>query len=68
MTNKRLIAGFMTIFITSLCVQAQITVCTTCTISSIQQGIDLATAYDTVFVEEGVYFEYNIAIGKPLTI
>jgi nitrous oxidase accessory protein len=68
MTNKRLIAGFMTIFITSLCVQAQITVCTTCTISSIQQGIDLATAYDTVFVKEGVYFEYNIAIGKPLTI
>ncbi len=47
---------------------AQVTVCTHCAINTVQQGIDTAAPYDTVIVERGVYFEYDIIIGKPLTL
>ncbi len=35
---------------------------------SIQKMIDAAQKHDTIFVQEGVYEEYDITITKPLTI
>ena len=37
-------------------------------ISSIQDGIRLAEAHDTVYVHEGTYHEHNITVDKPLHI
>ncbi len=45
-----------------------ITVCSTCKISSVKQGIAMAVEYDTLLVKKGTYKEYNIVIDKPLTL
>lgn len=50
-------------------VQAQkITVSKNGDITSIQNGIELASPNDTVLVTAGFYEEYNITINKPLTV
>ncbi len=36
--------------------------------SSIQEAINSAAAGDTLFVEQGVYYEFDISINKPLTL
>ena len=46
----------------------QIIVEKSCKISSIQGAINSATPGDTIFVEEGVYNEFDISINKPLTL
>jgi nitrous oxidase accessory protein len=58
----------MTLMMITLRAQAQINVCTSCTLSTIQDGINAANAYDTVSIGKGIYFEHNILIGKPLTL
>lgn len=68
MLNKWLIVGYMTLMMITLRAQAQINVCTSCTLSTIQDGINAANAYDTVSIGKGIYFEHNILIGKPLTL
>lgn len=45
-----------------------ITVCKTCEIKSIKQGIAFASDFDTILVKKGTYLEYNILIDKPLTL
>ena len=45
-----------------------ITVCKTCPITTISEGIKQATAFDTVLVKKAVYKEFNIVIDKPLTL
>ena len=46
----------------------QIEVCKNCDYSSLKEAVDNAADYDTIYVKEGVYREYNIGITKPLTI
>ncbi len=45
-----------------------ITICSTCKVSSIKQGIAMAVEYDTLLIKKGTYKEYNIVIDKPLTL
>ncbi len=45
-----------------------ITICPTCDVSSIKQGIASAMEYDTLLIKKGTYNEYNIVIDKPLTL
>ncbi|MGB5818950.1 MAG: nitrous oxide reductase family maturation protein NosD [Saonia sp.] len=45
-----------------------ITVCKSCEITSIKEGIAMAADYDTVLIKKGTYKEYNILIDKPLTL
>ena len=35
---------------------------------SIQNAIDIASPGDTIFVEKGIYHEFDISIDKPLTL
>ncbi len=45
-----------------------ITICSTCEVSSIKQGIAMAVEYDTLLIKKGTYKEYNIIVDKPLTL
>lgn len=45
-----------------------IKVCGECPITSIQDGINSAVPFDTLFIGKGHYEEYNIRIDKPLTL
>lgn len=44
----------------------QIEVCETCKISSIKEAIEIASAHDSVIVQEGIYNEFDIQISKPI--
>ncbi len=44
------------------------TVCNTCSVTSISEAISTAKAHDTLYVHEGVYFESDILIDKPITL
>ncbi len=68
MLYKWLIVGCMALIMITLSAQAQINVCTNCSISTIQEGIEAAEPYDTVLIRQGVYYEYDILIAKPLTL
>lgn len=45
-----------------------ITVCSSCAIKTIQEGIILASEGDTVFVKKGIYREVNIIIDKGIVL
>jgi len=45
-----------------------ITVCSSCDVTSIKQGVALASPFDTLLIKKGVYKEVNIVIDKPLTL
>jgi nitrous oxidase accessory protein len=45
-----------------------ITVCPSCKVKTISQGIALAADYDTILIHKGTYKEVNIKITKPLTL
>lgn len=43
-------------------------VCASCTINNIPFAIQKANAFDTIFLEAGIYAHKNIVVDKPLTI
>jgi len=43
-------------------------VCELCPIHSLQKAINQATDGDTIWIQEGIYNEYNILVDKKLTI
>lgn len=45
-----------------------ITVCKTCPIKTIKEGVWSANEKDTIVVKKGIYQEYDIIIDKPITI
>ncbi|RTE52756.1 nitrous oxide reductase family maturation protein NosD [Arenibacter aquaticus] len=45
-----------------------ISVCSSCTVTSIKRAVMLSADYDTILVKKGTYREFNIQINKPLTI
>ena len=45
-----------------------ISVCSSCTVTSIKMAIMQSADYDTILVKKGIYREFNIQINKPLTI
>ncbi|MEK6152250.1 nitrous oxide reductase family maturation protein NosD [Flavobacteriaceae bacterium 3-367] len=55
--------------LTGLTVSARtITVCNSCEIRTIKEGIALASDFDTLLIKKGTYNEYDILIDKPLTL
>jgi len=47
---------------------AEIEVCSTCEIKSIKKAIEIAPAHSVIIIKEGIYFEHDIKITKPLTL
>ena len=45
-----------------------IEVCPTCPISSVKQGISVASDHDTLLIKKGTYKEFDIRVDKPLTL
>lgn len=45
-----------------------ITVCSTCSVKSIQEGLLQAEDGDTIFVKKGIYKEANLKINKSITL
>ncbi len=46
----------------------QIEVCISCKTSKLQDAISIANTHDTIFILQGVYYEYDVVIDKPITI
>ena len=46
----------------------QITVCPSCPVASIKEGIELASPGDTLWIKEGLYREGNIVIDRALHV
>ncbi len=64
---KKVILGVVLLF--GFYVSANtIEVCATCELTSITSAIAYAQPHDTILVKKGTYKEYNLVIGKPLTI
>ncbi len=45
-----------------------ITVCPSCEVTSIKQGVAIASPFDTLLIKKGIYKEVNIVIDKPLSL
>ena len=45
-----------------------ITVCVSCEVKTIKEGIAVAADFDTLLIKKGTYKEFNIQVTKPLTI
>ena len=45
-----------------------ITVCSSCEVTSIKQGVAIASPFDTLLIKKGIYKEVNIVIDKALTL
>ncbi|MGB5319039.1 right-handed parallel beta-helix repeat-containing protein, partial [Eudoraea sp.] len=45
-----------------------LTVCSSCSIKSVKEGIRLASDFDTLIIKKATYKEFNILVDKPLTI
>ena len=43
-------------------------VCSNCNYTTISDAVEAAQEYDTIFIKKGTYFEFNIAITKPLSL
>ena len=43
-------------------------VCPTCEVKSIKEGVSIALDFDTLLIKKGTYKEFNIVIDKPLTL
>lgn len=48
--------------------EEQITICPSCDVKSIKEGVAVASAFDTLFIKKGTYKEYDIVIDKPMTL
>ena len=59
---------FAVICMTSSNFAQQIEVCSSCPISTLQDGIAQAKDFDTIVVKKGTYKEHNVVVDKPLTI
>jgi len=68
MLKKWLIVGCTSFLLLFSKTEAQVIVCESCNINSIQQGIEHANPFDTVLIRSGVYYEYDILIDKPVTL
>ena len=56
------------LFATAAGLAKTITVCNSCSVKTIQEGINQASEGDTVFVKKGVYKEFNIILDKSITL
>ncbi|WP_299157982.1 nitrous oxide reductase family maturation protein NosD [uncultured Tenacibaculum sp.] len=56
------------LFIGAFVSAQQLKVCSDCSIKTIKEAINIASKHDSIFLEKGVYNEYDILINKPLTI
>lgn len=45
-----------------------LTICSSCEIRTLKEGIALASDFDTLLIKKGTYREYDILIDKPLTL
>jgi nitrous oxidase accessory protein len=45
-----------------------ITVCSSCEVKTIKEGIAVAADFDTLLIKKGTYKEFNIQVNKPLTL
>lgn len=68
-TRTKLLLCFLYVALGSSAVYSQNSrVCKGCEIDTIATAISAATAGDTLIIEEGIYYEHEIIIDKPLTI
>jgi nitrous oxidase accessory protein len=67
MIQKYFITFIALIFSVSLFAK-EVRICSSCEYSSIKEAIQSAQSGDTLIIEQGVYFESDIRIDKPLTI
>lgn len=70
MKSSDIVFGIITFLSTSfLSVEASvITVCSSCDVTTIKEGITLAQPNDTILIKSGEYFERALIIDKPLTL
>ena len=60
--------SFIALFLVSLLQAQTVEVCEGCMYKTLNEGIQAAKDFDTIFVKKGTYKEYNILVDKPLTI
>lgn len=60
--------GFFMLFCGNQLRAGTITVCNTCEVKTIKEGIAMAADFDTLLVKKGTYKEFNIRVNKPLSI
>ncbi len=65
---KLLLSSFLLSFPLFLMAQNTITVCNTCPIKTIKEGIEKANHGDTVFIKSGIYEESNLKVDKSIAI
>ena len=46
----------------------RVTICPSCDVKSIKEGVARASAFDTLLIKKGTYKEFNIVIDKPMTL
>jgi nitrous oxidase accessory protein len=60
--------GFFMLFCGNQLRAGTITVCNSCEVKTIKEGIAMAADFDTLLVKKGTYKEFNIRVNKPLSI
>ncbi|KAA5827701.1 nitrous oxide reductase family maturation protein NosD [Algibacter amylolyticus] len=65
---KHLLTLLVVVLITKPSIAQMVTVCKTCPISTLTDGIAQAKDFDTIVVKKGTYKEHNVIVDKPLTI
>ncbi|WP_412987809.1 nitrous oxide reductase family maturation protein NosD [Pontimicrobium sp. IMCC45349] len=68
MQKSIIISFFITLLVSVNVFANSITICESCHITTIKQGIEQAKDHDTLLIKKGTYKEYNLEINKPLTI
>lgn len=68
MGNKKVLLYLFLLLLGSNLWANTITVCSTCAVRTIKEGIAQAADFDTILIKKGTYNEFNIRIDKPLTL
>lgn len=68
MKKSIIISFFITLLVSTNVFADSITICESCPITTIKQGIEQAKDHDTLLIKKGTYKEYNLEVNKPLTI
>lgn len=68
MTNLRSTLSALLLLIGFFLSANTITICGSCEVKSLKEGILLAADFDTLLIKKGTYKEFNILINKPLTL